>query len=169
LDGRVCGPGWRRLIPVHPRRFKHRAASGQTTGRRSRGSCGCCAPESGGTRPRPPCSECPVPPAGGGWTSGAKPASGSSATSCCSKSCAPRASRTCPLACDGISCGSSIGAGAEAPRQGGDHHCRSDEVESEEGGGGGGVCPREKGREQRDRGQRPCRPHESLGGASAPT
>src|SRR4030095_12756420 len=59
------------------------------------------------------------------------------------------------------------GCGGSAP--GGDDHGGSDEVESGEGGGGGGVCPREEGRDQRDREQRPCRPHESLGGASAPT
>ena len=46
---------------------------------------------------------------------------------------------------------------------------RSDEVQPEEGGRGGGVCPGEEGRDQRDRCQRHCRPHESLGGASAPT
>lgn len=69
----------------------------------------------------------------------------------------------CPVA------GSSIGPGAEAPRHGGDHHHRRDEVQPEEGGGGGGVCPGEEGRDQRDRGQRHCRPHESPGGASAPT
>ena len=41
--------------------------------------------------------------------------------------------------------GSSIGPGAEAPRQGGDHHRRSDEVYPEEGGGGGGVPPERRG------------------------
>ena len=53
--------------------------------------------------------------------------------------------------------------------KGGDHHRGSDDVQPHEGGDGGGVRPGEERRDQRDRRQRQCRPHESLGGSSTPT